>query len=146
MFSIENLAWRSSSLQFELPACEKGPNGGRVMWFPPYDLTYSETSSVDFGGTTFIGRPEPIYTYKSTSRTGQISFKIIVDYPSVLDVIAKKVLENESEKHIKDYGNLKDLNQLERNASIEQNTLLELEIKKKKHEENLKDSSYTLES
>jgi hypothetical protein len=99
MFSIENLAWRSSSLQFELPACEKGPNGGRVMWFPPYDLTYSETSSVDFGGTTFIGRPEPIYTYKSTSRTGQISFKIIVDYPSVLDVIAKKVLENEKDSN-----------------------------------------------
>ena len=97
MFSIENLAWRSSNLQFELPACEKGPNGGRIMWFPPYDLTYSETSTVDFPGTTFIGRPEPIYTYKNTSRTGQISFKIIVDYPSVLDVIAQKVLENEKD-------------------------------------------------
>ena len=99
MFSIENLAWRTTSLQFELPACEKGPNGGRIMWFPPYDLTYSETSSVDFPGTTFLGRPEPIYTYKNTSRTGQITFKIIVDYPSVLDVIAQKVLENEKDSN-----------------------------------------------
>jgi hypothetical protein len=99
MFSIENLAWRTTSLQFELPACEKGPNGGRIMWFPPYDLTYSETSNVDFPGTTFLGRPEPIYTYKNTSRTGQISFKIIVDYPSVLDVIAQKVLENEKDSN-----------------------------------------------
>jgi len=50
----------------------------------------------------------------------------------------KKVLENASEKHIKDYGNVKDLKELERNASIEDDTLRELEIKKKKHEENLK--------
>jgi len=99
MFSIENLAWRTTSMQFELPACERGPNGGRIMWFPPYDLTYSETSSIDFPGTTFLGRPEPIYTYKNTSRTGQLSFKIIVDYPSVLDVIASKVLEKEKDSN-----------------------------------------------
>ena len=50
----------------------------------------------------------------------------------------KKVLENASEKHIKDYGNVKNLKELERNASIEEDKLLELQIKKKKHEENLK--------
>jgi len=99
MLSIENLAWRTSSMQFELPACERGPNGGRIMWFPPYDLQYSETVTTDFPGTTFLGRPEPIYTYKNTSRTGQLSFKIIVDYPSVLDVIATKVLENEKDSN-----------------------------------------------
>jgi len=50
----------------------------------------------------------------------------------------KNVLENASEKHIKDYGNVKDAKELEKNASIEEDTLRELEIKKKKHEENLK--------
>jgi len=50
----------------------------------------------------------------------------------------KKVLENASEKHIKDYGNVKDLKELERNVLIEEDKLRELEIKKKKHEENLK--------
>jgi exonuclease SbcC len=50
----------------------------------------------------------------------------------------KKVLENASEKHIKDYGKVKDLKELERNVLIEEDKLRELEIKKKKHEENLK--------
>jgi hypothetical protein len=71
MFSIENLAWRTSDrpgyTYDELPDCEKGPNGGRIMWFPPYDLTFSDNSKPDFNGTSFLGRPEPIYTYKNTS-------------------------------------------------------------------------------
>ena len=39
MFSIENLAWRGAPELDFLPASEKGPNGGRIMWFPPYDIT-----------------------------------------------------------------------------------------------------------
>jgi hypothetical protein len=35
MLSLENLAWRTTDLQQDLPSCEKGPNGGRIMWFPP---------------------------------------------------------------------------------------------------------------
>jgi hypothetical protein len=95
MFSIENLAWKGSALFNDLPGCEKGPNGGRIMWFPPYDLTFGETSSPSFDGTSFLGRPEPIYTYKETSRTGSLSFSIIVDHPSVLNLIAKKELQND---------------------------------------------------
>jgi hypothetical protein len=95
MFSIENLAWKGSALFNDLPGCEKGPNGGRIMWFPPYDLTFSETSSPSFDPTSFLGRPEPIYTYKETSRTGSLSFSIIVDHPSVLNLIAKKELQND---------------------------------------------------
>ena len=97
MFSIENLAWRTSSkpgyTYDDLPACERGPNGGRVMWFPPYDLSFSDSSSANFGNTSFLGRPEPIYTYKETSRTGQISWKIIVDHPSVMNLIVDKQLK-----------------------------------------------------
>ncbi len=95
MFSIENLAWKGSALFNDLPGCEKGPNGGRIMWFPPYDLTFGETVSPSFDSTSFLGRPEPIYTYKDTSRTGSLSFSIIVDHPSVLNLIAKKELQND---------------------------------------------------
>ena len=102
MFSIENLAWRTSNTPgytvSDLPVCERGPNGGRVMWFPPYGLTFSETVTPNWQGTDFIGRPEPIYTYKNTSRTGSLTWKIVVDHPSVLNVIVNKVLSNETNK------------------------------------------------
>ena len=47
MLSIENLAWRTSrrpGLTYaDLPESEKGPNGGRIMWFPPYDLSFDDS-------------------------------------------------------------------------------------------------------
>ena len=102
MFSLENLAWRTSNTPgfavSDLPVCERGPNGGRVMWFPPYGLTFSESVQANWQGTDFIGRPEPIYTYKNTSRTGSLTWKIVVDHPSVLNVIVNKVLANETNK------------------------------------------------
>jgi hypothetical protein len=102
MFSIENLAWRTSNRPGltvdELPVCERGPNGGRIMWFPPYDLKFSESSTPSFQDNEFLGRPEPIYTYKSTKRTGSVSFKMIVDYPSILDVIVQRELAKESNR------------------------------------------------
>jgi hypothetical protein len=102
MFSLENLAWRTSSTPgfstSDLPVCERGPNGGRVMWFPPYGLTFSENVSANWNTSDFLGRPEPIYTYKNTSRGGSLSWKIVVDHPSVLNVIVNKVLGNETNK------------------------------------------------
>jgi hypothetical protein len=98
MFSIENLAWRTSNrngLTYnDLPECERGPNGGRVMWFPPYDITFSETSSPSFSENNFLGRPEPVYTYSNTKRSGQLSWKIVVDHPSILNTIVDKQLKN----------------------------------------------------
>ena len=102
MFSLENLAWRTSSTPgfstSDLPVCERGPNGGRVMWFPPYGLTFTESVSTNWNQSDFLGRPEPIYTYKNTSRTGTLQWKIVVDHPSVLNVIVNKVLGNETNK------------------------------------------------
>jgi hypothetical protein len=104
MFSIENLAWRTSSrpgyTYDELPVCEKGPNGGRVMWFPPYDLQFSDSSSASWNSQSFLGRPEPIYTYKETTRTGSLSWKIIVDHPSVMNTIVEKQLKNQSKERL----------------------------------------------
>ena len=104
MFSLENLAWRTSDrpgfTYDDLPTCEKGPNGGRVMWFPPYDLSFSEDSRPDFGATSFIGRPEPIYTYKNTVRTGQLSWTIIVDHPSAMNTIIEKQLKGVGKERV----------------------------------------------
>lgn len=102
MFSLENLAWASSNTPgytvSDLPVCERGPNGGRVMWFPPYGLTFSEDVQATWQQNEFIGRPEPIWTYKSTSRNGTLKWQIVVDHPSVLNVIVNKVLGNETNK------------------------------------------------
>ena len=104
MFSIENLAWRTSSrpgfTYDDLPVCEKGPNGGRVMWFPPYDLKFSDSSSANWNQQSFLGRPEPIYTYKDTSRTGSLSWKIIVDHPSILNLIVDKQLNGVNKERL----------------------------------------------
>jgi len=97
MFSLENLAWRTSNepglTWDDLPSCEKGPNGGRIMWFPPYDLSVNEASSANWTENTFVGRPEPVYTYNNTNRTGSLNFKIVVDHPSILNLIVRKELE-----------------------------------------------------
>jgi outer membrane protein OmpA-like peptidoglycan-associated protein len=101
MFSIENLAWRTSNRPGlsvnDLPICEIGPNNGRIMWFPPYDISFSETVTPSFKGQDFLGRPEPVYTYTNTKRSGQLSWKIIVDHASIMNVIADKELRNVSD-------------------------------------------------
>jgi hypothetical protein len=94
MFSIENLAWRGTPEFEDLPDCEKGPNGGRIMWFPPYNLTFDDSSQPTFNATTFLGRPEPIYTYQNTKRSGTLNWSIIVDHPSVLNLIVDKELKD----------------------------------------------------
>jgi hypothetical protein len=89
MFSIENLAWADDWP--DLPPVEIGMgdllNGkrGRIMWFPPYNIQFNETSNVNWETTNFIGRGEPIYTYNNTERAGNLSFSIIVDHPSYIN-------------------------------------------------------------
>ncbi len=109
MFSIENLAWKTSTLSgftvSDLPYCERGNNGGRVMWFPPYDLKVSEQSSANWDKNSFLGRPEPIYTYQNTERSGQVSFKIVVDHPSILNLLVRDYFKNMNEEQVDDYVN-----------------------------------------
>ena len=91
MFSIENLAWKSENVkmdeydQYGLSPEQKGPLGGRIMWFPPYDLTFSEDVSVNWNANQFIGRGEKVYTYTDTERTGNLSFTLLIDHPAILD-------------------------------------------------------------
>lgn len=91
MFSIENLAWKGvitgkTSYDIEtLSPEQKGPFGGRIMWFPPYDLKFNESVNVNWAETNFIGRGESIYTYKNTKRSGTLSFKLLIDHPAILN-------------------------------------------------------------
>ena len=94
MFSIENLAWRDQKKwdSKNMRPCEIGPNGGRIMWFPPYDIRFTDDTSTNWTTHQFLGRPEPIYTYNNTERSGTLSFKIVVDHPSILNLLVKKEL------------------------------------------------------
>ena len=109
MLSIENLAWASSTLPGftvnDLPYSERGPNGGRVMWFPPYDLKVSEQNSAKWEPNTFLGRPEPIYTYQNTERNGSLSFKVIVDHPSILNLLVREHFKSINETDVDAYIN-----------------------------------------
>lgn len=91
MFSIENLAWKDVKINENdiikpLSKEQIGPNGGRIMWFPPYDLKFNENVSVNWSPNEFIGRGEKIYTYTNTDRSGTLSFIMLVDHPSILDM------------------------------------------------------------
>lgn len=90
MFSIENLAWKDVRIENELSKDQIGPNGGRIMWFPPYDLSFQESSQAQWNETNFIGRGEPIYTYTNTKRTGSLSFTLLIDHPSIMNVFDKR--------------------------------------------------------
>ena len=83
MFSIENLAWKGQTKY--LLEDQKGPFGGRIMWFPPYGLTFNENTNVDWASHSFIGRGEKIYTYVDSERRGNLDFNIIIDHPAIVN-------------------------------------------------------------
>ena len=102
MFSIENLAWRNSNVP--LKEGEKGPLGGRIMWFPPYGLTFNENTSANWNSTQFIGRGEHIYTYVNSERSGNLSFTLLMDHPSII---------NSQRKSVDMIGDVDDINSAE---------------------------------
>lgn len=68
---------------------QRGPNGGRIMWFPPYNLKFSEQTRADWNPNEFIGRGERVYSYVNSERTGTLSFTILVDHPSIINEWAR---------------------------------------------------------
>lgn len=103
MFSIENLAWKDVTSDVNnksLSPEQRGPNGGRIMWFPPYNLKFSENVNVNWNANTFIGRGEEIYTYTNTVRTGTLDFTLLIDHPSILNKWrgTSSVIDNKEEK------------------------------------------------
>ena len=100
MFSLENLAWQDSTQFNDLPSCEKGMNGGRIMWFPPYDISFTDDTTANWTPHQFLGRPEPIYTYNNSERSGTLSWKIVVDHPSILNLLAQKELSRLNDNQV----------------------------------------------
>ena len=105
MFSIENLAWKDYdpySFEKALSWEQRGPMGGRIMWFPPYGISFNETTSTNWNSSTFIGRGEDIYTYINTVRTGTLNFMLLVDHPSILDYVSWGGRNNNTIKNVSD--------------------------------------------
>ena len=98
MFSIENLAWKSATASKYLDASQVGPNGGRIMWFPPYNLSFNESVQTNWNPVSFIGRGEKIWTYVDTERSGTLSFTLLIDYPSIINKWIKEENAAEDEK------------------------------------------------
>ena len=92
MLSIENLAWKRDI--DKLRPDQIGPLGGRIMWFPPYDLNFSESSRANWNQTSFIGRGENIYTYTNSERSGTLHFKLLIDHPECINKWRKGVNED----------------------------------------------------
>ena len=97
MFSLENLAVRVISKSnvgiiddeygSAIPITEVGQFNGRLMWFPPYDISINESTSAKYDSTTMVGRNEPIYSYMYSERSATLTFTLLVDYPSNLKSI-----------------------------------------------------------
>lgn len=68
---------------------QRGPNGGRIMWFPPYNLKFTEDLSAEWNDERFIGRGEPLYSYVNARRSGTLDFTILVDHPSIINEWAR---------------------------------------------------------
>lgn len=97
MFSIENLAWKDVPKKQKkyLSDEQTGPNGGRIMWFPPYDISFNESVNVNWDSRAFIGRGEKVYTYTDTERTGTLSFTLLIDHPNIVNPIKKDEIKEE---------------------------------------------------
>lgn len=116
MFSIENLAWKNYTKS--LSPEQQGPNGGRIMWFPPYGLAFSENINVQWSENTFIGRGEPLYTYSNTTRSGTLDFILLIDHPAVLNTIPQEIdrAREIDEKILRFFAGCDDLNSTEQNT------------------------------
>jgi hypothetical protein len=131
MFSIENLAWVGHPA-LNLLDEEQGPGDlltgkfGRIMWFPPYDLSFNESSNVQWESNLFIGRGEPLYTYNNTERAGTLSFKVIVDHSSIMNSFRKDFSPDITEEFVRSWlagcTDLNDLQWADKLTVLERNT------------------------
>lgn len=127
MFSIENLAWKGYdpySFEQALSWEQRGPNGGRIMWFPPYGIEFNETTNVNWVEHQFIGRGENVYTYANTTRTGTLSFLLLVDHPSVIDYVQWHGGTKEGGETVKDSDLLRFFAGCDSGNSEDDNSLL----------------------
>lgn len=53
---------------------------GSLMYFPPYIQSFQNSDSASWNPITFLGRPEAVYTYNNSSRSGSITFFVLTDF------------------------------------------------------------------
>lgn len=139
MFSIENLAWKD--FNGVLSKEQKGPNDGRIMWFPPYNLKFTENINVNWNANTFIGRGENIYTYTNTERAGTLSFTLLIDHPSILNTwrglsedYTGEILKEKEETMLRFFAGCEPLSgTTENDRNIENNNIPEIIPNKTPH-------------
>lgn len=79
-FTMENLAVKPKKLKTgDSEDCDYGPNGGKWMWFVPYNVKISDNNSVNWSDLNFLGRPEPVFSYQNTTRNLSLSFTLLID-------------------------------------------------------------------
>ncbi len=61
-------------------------DGTRTMSFPAYITAFQHGDKASWNSINYLGRPEPIYTYGSSSRDGSVSFVVLTDYASEVDI------------------------------------------------------------
>jgi hypothetical protein len=86
-YSIKNPYAPEEALSIEFSLTNYSIDGAaRTMIFPAYIKSFQHGDSASWNSTTFLGRPEPIYTYGNSSRDGSVSFFILTDYATKVDI------------------------------------------------------------
>jgi hypothetical protein len=86
-YSIKNPYAPEEALAIEFNLTNYSIDGAaRTMVFPAYIKSFQHGDSASWNSTTFLGRPEPIYTYSNSSRDGSVSFFVLTDYATSVDI------------------------------------------------------------
>ncbi len=116
MFSFENLAFSYENWSV-LPPCEQGYTGGRIMWFIPYNVTYSESNAVAWNSERILGRIEPIYNYVNNTRSATLGFTLLMDYPEQLSGVNGKDVISDWFKGCGDLPSISDIVEVDPNPT-----------------------------
>jgi len=86
-YSIKNPYAPEEALSIDFNITNYSISGpSKFMVFPAYIKSFQHGDSASWNSTTFLGRPEPIYTYGNSSRDGSISFFVLTDYATTVDL------------------------------------------------------------
>ncbi len=86
-YSIKNPYAPDDALHIEFSLTNYSIDGAaKYMVFPAYIKSFQHGDSASWNSTTFLGRPEPIYTYSNSSRDGSVSFFVLTDYATKVDI------------------------------------------------------------
>ena len=61
-------------------------SNNQKLYLPPYITSFQHGSSVSWNEHNFLGRPEALYTYSSSKRSGSISFFVLTDYAQEVEM------------------------------------------------------------